>query len=78
MGGWVVECSIKQQLTPSRSNYYRYPALLPSSAFLPLAAHLLAVLNTNSHELEELGPGSGLFLKACLFEHSCVPNCAFA
>jgi hypothetical protein len=41
------------------------------------AARVLAALNTNSHELEELG-GSGLFRLACLFEHSCRPNCAFS
>lgn len=38
---------------------------------------MLSVLNTNSHELEELG-GSGLFPMACLMEHSCRPNCAFS
>ena len=40
------------------------------------AARLLAVLNTNSHELGEWG-GSGFFPLACLCEHSCAPNCAF-
>lgn len=39
-------------------------------------AKLLGVLNTNSHELENLG-GSGLFLSACRMEHSCAPNCSF-
>jgi len=34
------------------------------------AARLLAVLNTNSHELGEWG-GSGFFPLACLSEHSC-------
>jgi len=37
------------------------------------AARLLAVLNTNSHELGEWG-GSGFFPLACLSEHSCEVN----
>lgn len=39
-------------------------------------ATLIGVLNTNSHELENLG-GSGLFLSACRMEHNCSPNCSF-
>uniref|UniRef100_K3WTR7 SET domain-containing protein n=1 Tax=Globisporangium ultimum (strain ATCC 200006 / CBS 805.95 / DAOM BR144) TaxID=431595 RepID=K3WTR7_GLOUD len=37
---------------------------------------LIGALNTNSHELENLG-GSGLFLSACRMEHNCSPNCSF-
>jgi len=40
-------------------------------------AKLISVLNTNSHELDDIG-GSGLFVKACICEHSCVPNCSFS
>ena len=39
-------------------------------------AFLISILNTNSHELENLG-GSGLFLSACRREHNCFPNCSF-
>ncbi len=39
-------------------------------------SRVLSVLNTNSHTLEHLG-GSGLFLRACLLEHSCVANCSY-
>mmetsp|Transcript_7503 Transcript_7503/g.11220 ORF Transcript_7503/g.11220 Transcript_7503/m.11220 type:complete len:461 (+) Transcript_7503:212-1594(+) len=52
------------------------PLLIPSNVDSILAAKVLAALNTNSHELEELG-GSGLFLLACTMEHNCSPNCNF-
>lgn len=39
-------------------------------------AGILSALNTNSHELDDIG-GSGLFLVACMMEHSCHPNCNF-
>ena len=51
-------------------------AILPAGVEDEEAARLLAVLNTNSHELAEWG-GSGFFPLACLCEHSCQPNCAF-
>lgn len=55
-----------------------HPSLFPRGPdSVALAARLLGALNTNSHELEEMGPGSGLFLLASLCEHSCLPNCAF-
>jgi hypothetical protein len=50
--------------------------ILPATVEDEEAARLLAVLNTNSHELGEWG-GSGFFPLACLFEHNCAPNCAF-
>jgi hypothetical protein len=50
--------------------------ILPGEVEDEEAARLLAVLNTNSHELGEWG-GSGFFPLACLCEHSCKPNCAF-
>ena len=50
--------------------------ILPKEVEDEEAARLLAVLNTNSHELGEWG-GSGFFPLACLCEHSCTPNCAF-
>jgi hypothetical protein len=50
--------------------------ILPKEVGDEEAARLLAVLNTNSHELGEWG-GSGFFPLACLCEHSCQPNCAF-
>lgn len=53
------------------------PLLSLTAAQSWVAGHMLSVLNTNSHELEELG-GSGLFPLACLMEHSCSPNCAFS
>lgn len=40
------------------------------------ASRLLAVLNTNSHELADVA-GSGLFLLASMMEHNCAPNCNF-
>ncbi|CAM9520360.1 unnamed protein product [Choristocarpus tenellus] len=52
------------------------PGLFPDSLGDDAAARLLGVLNTNSHALEEV-EGSGLFLLACMMEHSCVPNCSF-
>jgi hypothetical protein len=50
--------------------------IIPESINDDLAASILAVLNTNSHELGEWG-GSGLFPLACIMEHSCIPNCNF-
>lgn len=52
-------------------------SLFPENVTNKEAASLLSVLNTNSHELEEIG-GSGLFLLGCLMEHSCRPNCNFS
>jgi hypothetical protein len=48
-------------------------ALAPLVAFsdAPTIAQVLGVLNTNSHELEDLG-GSGLFAIASLCQHRCV------
>lgn len=53
-----------------------HPDLLPADMSIEEAARILAVLNTNSHQLEELD-GSGLFLMACLVQHNCNPNCSF-
>ncbi|KAE9027829.1 hypothetical protein PF011_g1847 [Phytophthora fragariae] len=52
------------------------PDVFPAGFSDQQMATLIGVLNTNSHELENLG-GSGLFLSACRMEHSCVPNCSF-
>lgn len=52
------------------------PDIFPSGFADAQMATLIGVLNTNSHELENLG-GSGLFLSACRMEHSCLPNCSF-
>ena len=41
------------------------------------AARILSALNTNSHELEQLG-GSALYAEiGCFLNHSCDPNCTF-
>lgn len=52
------------------------PDIFPAGFSDEQMATLIGVLNTNSHELENLG-GSGLFLSACRMEHSCLPNCSF-
>ncbi|KAL4130544.1 hypothetical protein PRIC2_006540 [Phytophthora ramorum] len=52
------------------------PDIFPTGFSDQQMATLIGVLNTNSHELENLG-GSGLFLSACRMEHNCVPNCSF-
>lgn len=52
------------------------PDVFPSGFSDNQMATLIGVLNTNSHELENLG-GSGLFLSACRMEHNCSPNCSF-
>ncbi|KAG7396409.1 hypothetical protein PHYBOEH_002277 [Phytophthora boehmeriae] len=52
------------------------PDIFPSGFSDQQMATLIGVLNTNSHELENLG-GSGLFLSACRMEHNCAPNCSF-
>ncbi|RLN50153.1 hypothetical protein BBJ29_005271 [Phytophthora kernoviae] len=52
------------------------PDIFPSRFSDQQMATLIGVLNTNSHELENLG-GSGLFLSACRMEHNCMPNCSF-
>ncbi|RLN57389.1 hypothetical protein BBJ28_00002699 [Nothophytophthora sp. Chile5] len=52
------------------------PDIFPPGFSDQQMATLIDVLNTNSHELENLG-GSGLFLSACRMEHNCVPNCSF-
>ncbi|KAM3568404.1 hypothetical protein VYU27_009473 [Nannochloropsis oceanica] len=78
----LTACNIDGCVKDAQKLAKKYPFLLPPSSSpsssVALAARLLSLLNTNSHELEELGPGSGLFLRACLLEHSCMPNCAFA
>lgn len=50
--------------------------ILPSELSNKELASVLSALNTNSHELEDIG-GSGLFLLGCLMEHSCRPSCNF-
>ncbi|OWZ03704.1 hypothetical protein PHMEG_00024518 [Phytophthora megakarya] len=52
------------------------PDIFPAGFTDQHMATLVGVLNTNSHELENLG-GSGLFLSACRMEHNCLPNCSF-
>ncbi|KAJ0410790.1 hypothetical protein ATCC90586_001419 [Pythium insidiosum] len=52
------------------------PAIIPEGFTDEQLAKLIGALNTNSHELENLG-GSGLFLSACRMEHNCKPNCSF-
>ncbi|KAG6972765.1 hypothetical protein JG688_00003855 [Phytophthora aleatoria] len=52
------------------------PDIFPAGFTDKQMAMLIGVLNTNSHELENLG-GSGLFLLACRMEHNCMPNCSF-
>ncbi|TYZ59945.1 hypothetical protein PybrP1_002422 [[Pythium] brassicae (nom. inval.)] len=52
------------------------PDAFPANVSDAQLATLIGVLNTNSHELENLG-GSGLFLSACRMEHNCSPNCSF-
>ena len=39
------------------------------------AARILSILNCNSHEIEHIG--SGIFLRASMMEHDCMPNCNF-
>jgi hypothetical protein len=57
--------------------------LVKQTGFLPhnltdtQVALVLGILNTNSHELEQLG-GSGLCLHAALMNHSCRANCNFS
>ncbi|DBA02077.1 TPA: hypothetical protein N0F65_011144 [Lagenidium giganteum] len=52
------------------------PEIFPKGFTNEQMATLIGALNTNSHELENLG-GSGLFLSACRMEHNCQPNCSF-
>ncbi|KAG1691280.1 hypothetical protein DVH05_027143 [Phytophthora capsici] len=52
------------------------PDIFPAGFTDQQMEKLIGVLNTNSHELENLG-GSGLFLSACRMEHNCTPNCSF-
>lgn len=52
------------------------PDAFPATISDAQVATLISVLNTNSHELENLG-GSGLFLSACRMEHNCSPTCSF-
>ncbi|ETV93371.1 hypothetical protein, variant [Aphanomyces invadans] len=54
---------------------HAFPAVF-TQVSVPVLAKIIGVLNTNSHELEGIG-GTGLFLSACLMEHSCAPNCSF-
>jgi len=49
----------------------------PSGLSVRDAGLMLAILNTNSHELTDVR-GSGIFLRASLMEHSCLPNCNFS
>lgn len=54
----------------------RNPLVIPKSISNKRAAFLLGVINNNILELEEYG-GSGLFLRTCIIQHSCAPNCSF-
>lgn len=51
--------------------------LWPAGLTVEEAAKMLAILNTNSHELSDIR-GTGVFLRASLMEHSCAPNCNFS
>ena len=52
--------------------------ILPPNLGAHDCARILSALNTNSHELEHWGGGSGLFPEAgAMCEHSCRPNCVF-
>eukprot|EP00511_Aplanochytrium_stocchinoi_P009989 CAMPEP_0204867032 /NCGR_PEP_ID=MMETSP1348-20121228/20773_1 /ASSEMBLY_ACC=CAM_ASM_000700 /TAXON_ID=215587 /ORGANISM="Aplanochytrium stocchinoi, Strain GSBS06" /LENGTH=478 /DNA_ID=CAMNT_0052019257 /DNA_START=313 /DNA_END=1749 /DNA_ORIENTATION=- len=51
--------------------------IIPPGVADTLLGKLISGLNTNCHTLEDIG-GSGLFLSACICEHSCVPNCNFS
>jgi hypothetical protein len=52
--------------------------ILPPNLPARDCARILSALNTNSHELEHWGGGSGLFPEAgAMCEHSCRPNCVF-
>ena len=53
-----------------------FPDLFTKTLTVSKIATLLAILNTNSHELEHL-QGSGLFPTACMMEHACLPSCNF-
>lgn len=54
-----------------------HAGLWPSGLSVDDAARMLAILNTNSHELSDIR-GTGIFLRASLMEHSCAPNCNFS
>jgi len=70
-------CAGHQRATSAAMQLRRQlPDIFPAGFSDAQMATLIGVLNTNSHELENLG-GSGLFLSACRMEHSCVPNCSF-
>jgi hypothetical protein len=51
--------------------------IIPKTLPTELVGKLLGVLNTNQHELEDIG-GSGLFVFAAIMEHDCWPNCSFS
>ncbi|KAI9911303.1 hypothetical protein PsorP6_009600 [Peronosclerospora sorghi] len=70
-------CTNKQRACDAAAQLRRQvPDVFPAGFSDDEMATLIGVLNTNSHELENLG-GSGLFLSACRLEHSCIPNCSF-
>jgi SET and MYND domain-containing protein len=53
--------------------------VFPSNLDDETAAQLLAILNTNSLELDgQMTSGSGLFVLTRMFESSCLPNCSYA
>ncbi|POM58046.1 LOW QUALITY PROTEIN: Hypothetical protein PHPALM_37362 [Phytophthora palmivora] len=70
-------CAGQQRATDAALQLRRQlPDIFPAGFTDQQMATLIGVLNTNSHELENLG-GSGLFLSACRMEHNCFPNCSF-
>ncbi|EEY58766.1 uncharacterized protein PITG_10898 [Phytophthora infestans T30-4] len=70
-------CVGQQRVTNATLQLRRQlPDIFPAGFTDQQMATLIGVLNTNSHELENLG-GSGLFLSACRMEHNCKPNCSF-
>jgi SET and MYND domain-containing protein len=52
--------------------------VFPANMTDDTAAQLLAILNTNSLELDgQMTSGSGLFVLTRMLEASCLPNCSY-
>ncbi len=69
------ECIAAVEKMRSR-NLPRVCEMFPPNVDNDTAGRILAILNCNSHQIENVG-GSGVFLQASMMEHSCVPNCNF-
>lgn len=72
----LTSANYERSLEAAKAVRAQAPEAIPSGVSDAQLATLIGVLNTNSHELENLG-GSGLFLSACRMEHNCSPNCSF-